>query len=108
MKKIITSISALGFIALGLTSSQSLAADAAAGKAKSATCAACHGNNGISMIPMYPNLAGQKEQYLVLQMKAFRDGERKNMVMAPMAAGLSDDDIANLSAYYASLDPSGK
>lgn len=85
-----------------------LAADVAAGKAKSAVCAACHGNNGISMIPMYPNLAGQKEQYLVLQMKAFRDGERKNMVMAPMAAGLSDADIANLSAYYTSLDPTGK
>jgi cytochrome c553 len=54
---------------------------------------------------MYPNLAGQKEQYLVLQMKAFRDGERKNMVMAPMAAGLSDTDIANVSAYFSSLDP---
>ncbi|MEP1448104.1 MAG: cytochrome c [Paraglaciecola sp.] len=85
-----------------------LAADIAAGKAKSVTCGACHGNNGISAIPMYPNLAGQKEQYLVLQLKAFRDGERKNMVMAPMAAGLSDTDIANLAAYYASLDPSGK
>ncbi|MBT1064110.1 cytochrome c [Bowmanella sp. Y26] len=85
-----------------------VAGDIAAGKAKSATCAACHGANGISQIPMYPNLAGQKEQYLVLQMKAFRDGERKNMVMAPMAKPLSDDDIANLSAYYASLDPAGK
>jgi cytochrome c553 len=57
---------------------------------------------------MYPNLAGQKEQYLVLQMKAFRDGERKNMVMAPMAAGLSDTDIANVSAYFSSLDPAGE
>ncbi len=60
------------------------------------------------MIPMYPNLAGQKEQYLVLQIKAFRDGERKNMVMSAMASGLSDTDIINLSAYYASLDPAGK
>ena len=85
-----------------------VAGDIAAGKAKSATCAACHGANGISQIPMYPNLAGQKEQYLALQMKAFRDGERKNMVMAPMAKPLSDEDIANLSAYYASLDPAGK
>ena len=57
---------------------------------------------------MYPNLAGQKEQYLVLQIKAFRDGERKNMVMAPMAAGLSDTDIANVSAYFSSLDPTGE
>ncbi len=108
MKKIQTSILTIVFAAGGLLSPPVLAADIAAGKAKSATCAACHGNNGISMIPMYPNLAGQKEQYMVLQMKAFRDGERKNMVMAPMAAGLSDIEIANISAYYASLDPAGK
>ncbi len=91
----------------GLFTSMAQAADIEAGKAKSVTCAACHGANGISMIPMYPNLAGQKEQYLVLQLKAFRSGERKNMVMAPMAANLSDQDIANLSAYYANLDPAG-
>lgn len=108
MKKIEKGILTLVFAACGLLSQPILAADIAAGKSKSVTCAACHGNNGISMIPMYPNLAGQKEQYLVLQMKAFRDGERKNMVMAPMAAGLSDADIANLSAYYANMDPAGK
>lgn len=83
-------------------------ADIEAGKAKATTCNACHGSKGVSMIPMYPNLAGQKEQYLVLQLKAFRDGERKNMQMSPMVAGLSDTDIANLSAYFASLDPAGK
>jgi cytochrome c553 len=107
MKKIRTNIFAIIFAAGGLLSQPSFAADIAAGKVKTATCAACHGNNGISMIPMYPNLAGQKEQYLVLQMKAFRDGERKNMVMSPMASGLSDIVIADLSAYYASLDPAG-
>lgn len=90
-----------------LAASNAFAADVEKGKAKSATCSACHGSNGISQIPMYPNLAGQKEQYLVLQLKAFRSGERKNMVMAPMAAGLSDDDIANLAAYYAGLNPAG-
>lgn len=84
-----------------------LAQDAAKGKAKSATCAACHGANGISAIPMYPNLAGQKQQYLELQMKAFRDGTRKNPVMSPMAANLSDEDIADISAYYAGLNPAG-
>lgn len=83
------------------------AGDAAKGKAKAGTCVACHGSNGISQIPMYPNLAGQKQQYLEIQLKAFRDGTRKNMVMAPMAAGLSDEDIANLAAYYASLNPAG-
>ncbi|MDP5033141.1 MAG: cytochrome c [Paraglaciecola sp.] len=83
-------------------------ADIEAGKAKSVSCNACHGSKGVSMIPMYPNLAGQKAQYLVLQLKAFRDGERKNMLMSPMVSGLTDTDIENLAAYYASLDPSGK
>lgn len=94
-------------VALTAMSGAAFAGDAEKGKARSATCVACHGANGISMIPMYPNLAGQKEQYLVLQMKAFRDGTRKNMVMAPMAAGLSDEDIANIAAYYAGLNPAG-
>lgn len=96
MKKLIVT-------AMMLLSSTTMAADIAAGKAKSAVCGACHGQNGIAMIPMYPHLAGQNEQYLVLQMKAFRDGTRKNMQMTPMAKGLSDEDIANISAYYASL-----
>lgn len=91
-----------------LVSAPIVAADEDAGKAKSATCVACHGSNGISAIPMYPNLAGQKEAYLAIALKAYRDGTRKNMVMAPMAKPLSDEDIANLAAYYASLDPSGK
>jgi cytochrome c553 len=108
MKKINTNLLSIFFAAGGIMSQPILAADIAAGKSKSVTCAACHGNNGISMIPMYPNLAGQKEQYLVLQMKAFRDGERKNMVMGPMASGLSDTDITNISAYYSSLDAAGK
>lgn len=77
--------------------------DAAAGKAKSAVCAGCHGANGISAVPIYPNLAGQKEAYLAAQIKAFRDGTRANAIMAPMAKPLSDADIDNLAAYYASL-----
>lgn len=108
MKKMKISLTALVFATSTFIAPLAMSADSAAGKAKSVTCAACHGTNGISMIPMYPNLAGQKEQYLVLQLKAFRDGERKNMVMAPMAAGLSDADIDDLSAYYAGLDPAGK
>ena len=79
------------------------AADADAGKAKSAVCVACHGPAGISSNPLWPNLAGQQDQYLDKQMKAFRDGVRKDPVMAPMAAGLSDEDIANLAAYYSGL-----
>ncbi len=80
-----------------------LAGDAAAGKAKSAICAACHGADGISPSPLWPNLAGQKEAYLVKQIKAFKSGERKDPSMAPMVAALTDEDIDNLAAYYASL-----
>lgn len=88
---------------LSVNTTTILAGDAAAGKSKSASCAACHGPNGISPNDMWPNLAGQKAGYLVAQMKAFRDGQRANPMMAPMAAPLSDDDIANLAAYYSSL-----
>lgn len=82
------------------------AGDAAKGKAKAAVCGACHGANGISVAPIYPNLAGQKEQYLAAQLKAFKTGERNNPIMAPQAKTLSDGDIANLAAYFSSL--SGK
>lgn len=88
---------------LALTTSVQ-AADAEAGKAKSGGCVACHGENGISNNPIWPNLAGQKDQYLIAQMKAFRDGARKDPLMSPMAAALSDADIENLAAYYSSLD----
>ena len=80
-----------------------MAADAAAGKSKSATCVACHGPAGVSVNPMWPNLAGQKDMYLAKQLKDFRDGKRNDPVMAPMAKALSDDDIANLAAYYSGL-----
>ena len=78
------------------------AGDIEAGKAKAAMCASCHGPTGISMSPLWPNLAGQKEQYLIKQIKAFRDGTRKDAMMAPMVAALSDADIENLAAYYSS------
>ena len=90
--------------ALLMASSAAIAGDVAAGKAKSATCAACHGPDGKSANPMWPHLAGQQELYLAKQLKDFRAGTRKDPVMGPMAAGLSDDDIANLAAFYASLE----
>jgi len=83
-------------------SSSIMAADIAAGKAKSMICAACHGANGISVNPMWPNLAGQKEMYLAKQIKAFRDGVRVDPTMQPMVAALTDEDIANLAAYFSS------
>lgn len=80
------------------------AADAAAGKAKSVTCVACHGadGNGNSANALWPKLAGQHEAYLAKQIKDFRDGNRKDPMMSAMAAALSDADIANLAAYFAS------
>jgi len=100
MKKLVGVISIL---CLSLFAVTGQAGDAAAGKEKSLTCAACHGGEGISPNGAWPNLAGQKEQYLVAQMTAFRDGTRENAQMAPMVANLSDEDIANLAAYYSSM-----
>lgn len=78
--------------------------DAAAGKAKAGTCASCHGTEGISSNSLWPNLAGQQEQYLIKQLKAFRDGARNDPLMSPMSKALSDQDIEDLAAYYASLE----
>jgi len=100
MNKVILSAAA---VMLAATFGSAMAGDVAAGKAKSATCAGCHGGNGVSMVPMYPNLAGQKEMYLAKQLKAFRDGSRNDPTMGAMAKPLSDADIDNLAAYYASL-----
>ena len=79
------------------------AGDAEAGKAKSATCEACHGADGKGTNPMYPVLAGQYEDYLVHTLRAYRDGTRKNVIMAGLAAPLTDEDIEDLAAYYASM-----
>lgn len=91
---------------LSLTSGAVMAGDAAAGKAKAAMCVSCHGANGISVAPIYPNLAGQKEQYLVKVLKDYKTGVRTDPTMKGMAATLSDADVENVAAYFASL--SGK
>ena len=78
------------------------AADAVAGKAKAAACAACHGQAGIATAPDAPNLAGQPEEYLVEQLRAYRGGARKHEVMSLMAKPLTDVEIADLSAWFAS------
>lgn len=83
-----------------LSGPAALAADPAAGKAKAAQCAACHGANGIAVLPDAPNLAGQNEIYLVKALKDYRSGARKHEQMSVMAKGLSDKDIDNLAAYY--------
>ncbi|ENC6705770.1 cytochrome c [Vibrio harveyi] len=94
-------------VALTMLSGQALAAgDAAAGQAKAVVCAACHGADGIAVIPGYPNLKGQNEQYIESSIKAYKAGQRTGglaPVMQAQANLLSDEDIANLAAYYASL-----
>lgn len=100
MKTVFAALSALVMLT-GLTSAE--AADIAAGKQKAAACAACHGQNGISVSGDIPNLAGQKADYLVRQLKAFRDGSRENAIMNAIAAGLSDTDLADLAAFWNGL-----
>ena len=80
--------------------------DLSKGKELSASCAACHGDEGISLNPTWPKIAGQNPKYLASHLYEFRkgpDGNRNNAVMYGIAMTLSDDDIENLSAYYASL-----
>lgn len=91
------------FILLSLIStSLAMAGDAELGKAKAAICVACHGTDGNSVNPVWPKLAGQHEQYTARQLSLFKKGERKATVMGGMVAGLSEEDMSNLGAYYAS------
>ena len=78
------------------------AQDAEAGKAKSATCVACHGNDGNSPLDQFPKIAGQVPGYTAAQLAKFVSGERSDPVMAAMVSGLSEKDMADLDAYYAS------
>ena len=79
--------------------------DAAAGKAKATVCAACHGPAGVSVNPAWPSLAGQQPVYLARQIRLFRDGERVEPTMQPFVQNLSDQDVDDIAAYYASLSP---
>ena len=78
------------------------AGDAAAGKAKSAVCAGCHGDKGQGMAP-FPALAGKPEAEQLKALQEFKSGARSNPIMSGNAAGLSDQDMADLAAYYASF-----
>jgi cytochrome c553 len=79
------------------------AADAARGATLARDCAACHGPAGVSVSGDIPNLAAQKQDYITSQLKAFRGGKRTNALMNPIAAGFTDDDIADLAAHFAGL-----
>lgn len=86
---------------LGCSTPAFAAGSVEAGQAKSATCGACHGMDGNSLSPEWPSLAGQHTGYIERQLKAFKAGERKNDLMSPMAMILSDEDMADLAAYFA-------
>ena len=76
--------------------------DATAGQAKAAACGACHGMDGNSTDPQYPKLAGQSEQYIVHQLENFKSGKRQNPIMLGMATPLSEQDMHDIGAYFAS------
>ena len=81
--------------------------DAAAGQAKAAICAACHGADGNSTVPQWPKIAGQHEQYLERQIKLIKSGARPVPEMVGIVATINDQDIADISAFYAAQEASG-
>ena len=92
----------IGLILAILFSSPLQAGDAAKGQAKAVVCAACHAADGNSVIAINPKLAGQGEEYLIKQLNDFKSKARDNATMFPMASMLSDEDVENVAAYYAS------
>jgi len=96
---------ALSIAALFVSIRCASAADLAAGRELAAGCAPCHGADGVSDVPLSPSLAGQPDEFVQWQLVYFRSGARKHEVMGPIAEALSNEDIRNLGAYYASLSP---
>ncbi|WP_193368293.1 c-type cytochrome [Pelagibius marinus] len=94
----------LGIAALAVAfSAPAQAADPAAGRKKARQCQTCHGIDGIAKIPIAPHIAGENQIYLENQLKAFRSGKREHEIMSVVAKGLSDEDISDLAAWYASI-----
>jgi cytochrome c553 len=97
-------------VALGLVlgfSTAALAGDASAGKGKTMVCSACHGADGNSAAATFPKLAGQNEKYLIKQMQDIKSGERPVPTMMGQLDNMSDSDIADIAAFYASQTNSG-
>ena len=84
------------------------AGDVEAGRVRAQGCTGCHGAQGVATMPGVPSLAGQTDMFLQWQLVFFRSGRRANPIMGPMAAGLSDEDIKNIGAYFASLPKFGR
>lgn len=99
MKRLLLSVGIAAVFGIG---GAQAAGDVKAGKAKAAACAGCHGANGEGITPN-PALAGKSEELLVQAMKDYKSGKRDNAVMKGMLSALTDSDLTNLAAYYASL-----
>lgn len=98
MNKVLMSL----LLTLGITGLAHAAGDAAAGQGKVAVCGACHGADGNSLAPNFPKLAGQGERYLLKQMQDIKAGNRQVVEMTGLLNNLSDQDLADIAAYYAS------
>lgn len=98
-----TLILAMALALSGISPAAEAAGDPEAGSRKAEPCNACHGSNGLSINDLWPNLAGQKLGYLVKQIKSFRDGTRKDPIMATFAQPLSDQDIEDIAAHFSRL-----
>ncbi len=104
--QMVLTTAALSLAVVSAASANEAAAPVAGGKpAQVAVCAACHGDNGVSASPTFPNLAGQHRSYIEVALKGYKSGARKNAVMAGQAAGLSDADIKALALWYSSQTP---
>jgi cytochrome c553 len=86
-----------------LSANSALASKSSEGKTLFLSCVGCHGDNAISVNPEWPNLAGQKKEYLSKQLKDFKAGARKNVLMEPMALTLSDEDIVAVTTFLSEL-----
>lgn len=105
-----TLLLALSLSLIGLTNAIAAEGNVASGKEKTASCAGCHGEDGNSPADTFPKLAGQHASYIVKQLVAFKSGERKDAMMAALASSLSEQDMQDAAAFYASqkVSPNAK
>lgn len=100
MKNILKALAITALLPTAALADGLVEGDAAAGESKSITCAACHGQDGNSVNPVWPSIAGQHAQYIVEQLQAFKSGARSEPLMLGQVMMLSDEDMANLAVYY--------
>ena len=101
-KLLVSLLLTLGVTGVAQAAGTALVGDAAAGQAKTVVCGACHGPDGNSMAPNFPKLAGQGDKYLLKQLHEIKDGKRTVLEMTGLLTNLSDQDLADIAAYYSS------